>query len=171
MIWWSHPASLYENMFLSSQISIRSNKPQSGLTMSEQREEVMSSSCLSETKLTWPIKGKRSWEMVGNISSGESFHRMNSVCIRVTSNWEIPGCYLCSFCLDPLFLPSFHRFSFCYSSLGISPWHHTRFAICIIIIIIIIIYKFIYLLYFLFIQVPFFWLVFSVVVCLPVPFF
>lgn len=39
------------------QILILSSKPQSGLMMLEQREEVMSLSCSSGTKQTWRIKG------------------------------------------------------------------------------------------------------------------
>uniref|UniRef100_A0A8C5F4Q7 RAB41, member RAS oncogene family n=1 Tax=Gadus morhua TaxID=8049 RepID=A0A8C5F4Q7_GADMO len=72
---------LSKTMYLEDRtISIRSSKPQSGLMMSEQREEVMSSSCLSETKLTWPIKGKRLWEMLV-IYPGVTVSTVNSVCL------------------------------------------------------------------------------------------
>uniref|UniRef100_A0A4W5QVK1 RAB41, member RAS onco family n=1 Tax=Hucho hucho TaxID=62062 RepID=A0A4W5QVK1_9TELE len=49
---------LSKTMYLEDRTtSIHSSKPQSGLMMSEQREEVMSLSCLWETKQTWLIKG------------------------------------------------------------------------------------------------------------------
>lgn len=59
-----HMADVYSNfVVLYSQILIHSSKPQSGLMMLEQREEVMSLSCLLGTKQTWRIKGTRLCEM------------------------------------------------------------------------------------------------------------
>uniref|UniRef100_A0AAZ3PWZ0 Uncharacterized protein n=1 Tax=Oncorhynchus tshawytscha TaxID=74940 RepID=A0AAZ3PWZ0_ONCTS len=50
---------LSKTMYLEDRTtSIHSSKPLSGLMMSEQREEVMSLSCLWETKQTWLIKDR-----------------------------------------------------------------------------------------------------------------
>uniref|UniRef100_A0A8D3CHE1 RAB41, member RAS oncogene family n=1 Tax=Scophthalmus maximus TaxID=52904 RepID=A0A8D3CHE1_SCOMX len=55
---------LSKTMYLEDRtILIHSSKPQSGLMTLEQREEVMSLSCLLGTKQTWRIKGTRSCEM------------------------------------------------------------------------------------------------------------
>uniref|UniRef100_A0A7N5ZRW1 RAB41, member RAS oncogene family n=1 Tax=Anabas testudineus TaxID=64144 RepID=A0A7N5ZRW1_ANATE len=55
---------LSKTMYLEDRtILIHSSKHQSGLTMLEQREEVMSLSCLLGTKQTWQIKGTLLWKM------------------------------------------------------------------------------------------------------------